>query len=451
MKQRSQKSSPSHYATNELALCLAEAERALRDLTADQVDAIIDADGKPYLLRPAQEHLLENERWLEAVIDSAADVITVVNRQGAIVSQSHPASRVLGYEPEELVGTSIFKLIRDENLAAVHSAFFNVIEGIQEHATAQFHHRARDGSYRLVEATIGKLRKEASASVVFSLRPVPHPSRETAEFERREARSALVALQKDRFLAMLAHELRTPLMPVLLCIGEMQEDPRFAEALPTLGMMRRNIELQARLLEELMDFTTVGQHKVRLRPEPLDLHQAVRYVLEICQGEIAAARIELYLDLQASEAIVLADSLRLQQVMWNLVRNAVKFSPPGSIISITSANEKPGSVTLEFVDHGIGIEPAFLPLVFDPFQQGGRSVKQRQSGGLGLGLFIAKGLTEAQEGTLEVSSEGPGLGATFRLTLNLAPAAGVAQASPPLFELENLGPEGGADPGTKQL
>jgi two-component system CheB/CheR fusion protein len=425
---------------NELALSLAQAERALRELTADQVDAIIDAEGKPYLLRPAQERLLERERRLEAVIESAADVITVVNRDGAIVSQSRRAGGMLGYEPQELVGTSIFKLIQDEDLPAVHSAFFNVIEGIYEQATAQFNHRTRDGSYRMVEATIGRLREEeASASVVFSLRPIPQPARESVELGRREAESSLAALKKDRFLAMLAHELRTPLMPVLLCIGEMQEDPRFAEALPTLGMMRRNIELQARLLEELMDFTTVGQHKVRLRPEPIDVHQALRYVLEICQGEIAAARLGMLLDLRASEPMVLADNLRLQQVMWNLVRNAIKFSPPGSSILITSANDTRGTVTLEFIDHGIGIEPEFLPLVFDPFKQGEDLINQRPYGGLGLGMFIAKGLAEAQEGTLVVSSEGRGLGTTYCLILKLAPATAAAQATPPIFNIGTPG------------
>jgi PAS domain S-box-containing protein len=361
---------PDFTAANELALHLVSAENALRAFTEDKVDAIVDGSGKAYLLRPAQERLLESERWLEAVIESAADVITVVNRQGAILSQSRPVSRVLGYEPEALLGTSFFEYIREEDLPAAHSAFYNVIEGIQEHATAQFNHRAGDGSYRMVEATMGRLREGASASVVLSLRPIPQPPRETMEIQRREAESALAALQKDRFLAMLAHELRTPLMPVLLCIGEMQEDPRFAEATPILAMMRRNIELQARLLEELSDFTTVGQHKLRLRLEPIDVHEAVRYVLEICRSEIAAAGIEVLLDFRASEKMVLADNLRLQQVMWNLVRNAIKFSPPGSSISITSANDTPDTVTLEFVDHGIGIEPDLLPLVFEPFKQG---------------------------------------------------------------------------------
>ena len=438
-KLRNYPSPKSHYEANEMALSLAQAENALRAFTSDQVDAVIDADGKTYLLRPAQEHLIQKQRWLDSVIESAADVITVVNRLGAILSQNRPVSRVLGYEPEELLGTSIFELIRDEDLPAVHSAFFNVIEGIQENATAQFNHQSRDGSYRMVEATLSKLRDGDSPSVVFILRPISHPSREGIEFDRREVESTQAALPKDRFLAMLAHELRTPLMPVLLGISEMQEDGRFGEAGPILAMMRRNIELQARLIEELTDFSTVGQHKVRLRPEPIDVHEAVRFVLEICQSEIAAARIEVNLDLQAWANIVLADSVRLQQIMWNLLRNAIKFSPPGSSISIASANETPGTVTLEVIDFGIGIEPEFLPLVFDPFQQSERVLNQKRYGGLGLGMFIARGLAEAQGGTLVVSSEGLGLGAIFCLTLKLAPPRG---AEPTIVALGEISPHG---------
>jgi PAS domain S-box-containing protein len=431
-------STPQFAGANELALHLAAAESALRTFTNDKVDAIVDTNGRAFLLRPGQERLIENERWLDAVLESSADVITVVDRTGEIVSQSRPASRILGYEPNELIGTSIFKLVRDEDLPVVHSAFFNVVEGFQEHATAQFNHRARDGTYRMVEATMAKMRNAEYPSVVLCIRPIARCSREVALIEKREAASAMDALPKDRFLAMLAHELRTPLMPVLLGIGEMQEDGRFTEGAPILAMMRRNIELQARLLEELTDFTTVGQHKVRLRPEAIDVHEAVRFMLEICRTEIAAARVEVKLDLLASNNIVLADSLRLQQVMWNLLRNAIKFSPPGSSITISSANEAPGDVTLLFVDHGIGIEPKLLPLVFDPFKQGEWTINQKQYGGLGLGMFIAKGLTEAQDGSLVVTSEGPGLGATFCLTLNLAPPAGAAQADLPLFELGAL-------------
>jgi PAS domain S-box-containing protein len=426
---------PEFAATYELALHLAAAEAALRIYTGDKVDAIVDASGTPYLLRPAQEQLLQNERWLDSVLDSSADVITVVNRDGAILSQTRTVNRVLGYEQDELIGASIFERIRDEDLPLVHSAFFNVVEGIQEHATAQFNHRARDGSYRMVEATLGKLREAEAACVVFSLRPISHPAREGVEFEKREAETMQTSLPKDRFLAMLAHELRTPLMPVLLCIGELQEDESFAQARPILAMMRRNIELQTRLLEELSDFTTVGQHKVRLRPEAIDVHVALQFVLEICRAELAAARMEVELDLAAPNHIVVADSLRLQQVMWNLVRNAIKFSPQGSKICISSANEKPGTVTLNFVDNGIGIEPELLPLVFDPFQQGERVINRKQAAGLGLGMFIAKGLTEAQDGSLTVSSEGRGRGTNFQLTLKLAPTAIASLGTYPLFDL----------------
>ena len=160
-----------------LALRLAHAENALQALTSSQADAIVDPDGRAYLLRPAQEQLRQNEARLQAVMESAADVLTVVDRGGLILSQSRAARRVLGYEPEELAGSSIFRLIHEEDWPRFYSAFFNVIEGFDENATVQFRHRARDGSYRLIEATAGKLRDVSSASVVFSLRPITSPLR----------------------------------------------------------------------------------------------------------------------------------------------------------------------------------------------------------------------------------------------------------------------------------
>ena len=155
-----------------LALTLAQAERAIHEFTSNQVDAIVDIDGKAYLLRPAQEQLRQRERRLQAIIDSVADVITLVNREGAILSQSHAVSRVLGYAPEELVGSSFFDLIHEEDVPAVHFAFFNVIEGFHENATVEFLHLASDGSYRVIGATVGKLRDGSMECAIFSLRPI---------------------------------------------------------------------------------------------------------------------------------------------------------------------------------------------------------------------------------------------------------------------------------------
>ena len=161
-----------------LALRLAHAENALHALTSGQVDAIIDPDGQAYLLRPAQDHLRANERRMQTVIESVADVLMVVDRGGVILSQSRAVRRVLGYEPEELVGSSIFALIHEEDWPRFYAAFFNVIEEFRTEALVEFRHRTRDGTYRLIEATVGKFRDLSSPSVVFSLRPRSRPLQE---------------------------------------------------------------------------------------------------------------------------------------------------------------------------------------------------------------------------------------------------------------------------------
>lgn len=166
-----------------LALRLAHAENALHALCAGQVDAIVDPDGRAYLLRPAQEHLRQNESRLQALLDSAADAITVVDRGGMILSQSKAVRRVLGYDSEDLVGSSIFERIHDNDLPKTYCAFFNVIEEFRTDALVAFRHRTRGGSYCLVEATVGKLRDLTSRSVVFSMRPITGALRGHADAE----------------------------------------------------------------------------------------------------------------------------------------------------------------------------------------------------------------------------------------------------------------------------
>ena len=189
-----------------LALSLAQAEKAIHKFASDQVDAIVDPDGKAYLLRPAQEHLRQNERRLQAIIDSAADVITVVNRNGVILSQSRAVKRLFGYEPEELVGKSLFELIYEENLDRLYTAFFNVIEGFEEHAAVPFYHPASDGTYRLVEASVGKL-GDISSSVVLILRPIGSLSRE----HTRPAARYRPHTEEIRDCIILSHDRRMPL------------------------------------------------------------------------------------------------------------------------------------------------------------------------------------------------------------------------------------------------
>jgi PAS domain S-box-containing protein len=296
-----------------LALSLAQAEKAIHEFTSGQVDAIVDSDGRAYLLRAAQEHLRQDENRLRTIQDSVGDGITVVNRDGLVVSQNRAASRMLGYRSDEMVGLSVFDLVESGELHQFHSAFFNVLEEFRADAFVEFHLRSHDGSYRRIEAIVSKLREVSANCVVLTCRdttlrrPTPEPT------TLREAALTAALLDRDRFLAVLAHELRAPLSPILLGIAELQEDEHSPEIKATLEMISRNVDVQSRLIGELGDFTAVGQHKVRLRPEPLDTHEVIAFVVEICRNEIDAAQIGLSLDLSATDSVVVADSVRLQQ------------------------------------------------------------------------------------------------------------------------------------------
>lgn len=157
-----------------LALRLVHAENTLHALTSGQIDAIIDVSGKAYLLRSAQENLQASERVLRSVIESIADGILVVNRGGVILFQSYSPKLVLGYEPGELKGQEMVKMIHEEDWMTVHSAFLNVIEEFVESVTVEFRHQAPDGSYRYPEASVRKMR-DSSHSAIFNLRTAMHP------------------------------------------------------------------------------------------------------------------------------------------------------------------------------------------------------------------------------------------------------------------------------------
>jgi signal transduction histidine kinase len=196
---------------------------------------------------------------------------------------------------------------------------------------------------------------------------------------------------KDRFLAMLSHELRTPLTPVLLAINAFLDEPEMPDPFrPQLEMIRRNVELEASLIEDLLDVTRIVQGKLILKREVVEVHSLVRQALAICRAEVAAAGIHLELSLEATETHVDGDPARLQQVFWDLIKNAVKFTPTGGTIMLRTRNEpsrEPGGrprLVVVVSDTGIGIAPEVLPKIFDAFEQGGDSVTHR-FGGLSLG------------------------------------------------------------------
>ena len=247
--------------------------------------------------------------------------------------------------------------------------------------------------------------------------------RRRAEAVIEEQRTAVETANrtKDNFLAMLSHELRTPLTPIVAALETLKEEPLDSgEAKAALAMIRRNIDLESQLIDDLLDLTRISAGKLQLQLEPLDAHRAVSNVLEMCASELSDKQLHLSLDLRAEDHYVAADAPKLQQIIWNLLKNAIKFTRENGTVTISSSNESPGSLTIRVTDTGIGIEPEMMERIFNRFEQGDRSF-QRRFGGLGLGLTISKSLAEAHGGTLVVESEGRDHGASFSLKVKTVP------------------------------
>ncbi|GEP44720.1 PAS domain S-box protein [Brevifollis gellanilyticus] len=249
--------------------------------------------------------------------------------------------------------------------------------------------------------------------------------------ERKQAETALRAAKeeaeaasraKDDFLAALSHELRNPLNPVLLSSSDLAHDPTLPEATrEQLKMIHRNIELEARLIDDLLDLTRITQGKMRLQLMPNDVHALLRHTEEIVREDAAAAGVEMEFLLEAEQSQVLADAARLQQVFWNLIKNGIKFSGNrGGLgtgkVSVRTFNATPGRLTLQVQDNGVGISPAMMAKIFHPFEQGEHG--GHRFGGLGLGLTIAKKVVDLHEGELRAESSGLGRGSTFTVELS---------------------------------
>jgi signal transduction histidine kinase/response regulator RpfG family c-di-GMP phosphodiesterase len=230
---------------------------------------------------------------------------------------------------------------------------------------------------------------------------------QAAQKARTEAESANRA--KDSFLAMLSHELRTPLTPVLTSVLTLEQEENLPEATrASLQMIRRNVELEARLIDDLLDLTRISKGKVQLSLEVVDAHSLLRNALEICQADIDHKNLSLQTDFSAEKVWLEADPARLQQIFWNLIKNAVKFTPEGGRLGISTGNDN-GQFRVEVSDNGMGIDAETLPKIFNAFEQGERT----RLGGLGLGLAISKALVETHHGKLTAASPGRDQGATF--------------------------------------
>src|SRR5579871_443735 len=237
-----------------------------------------------------------------------------------------------------------------------------------------------------------------------------------SEAERARAAALAATRAKDQFIAVLSHELRTPLTPVLMATAALTRRRDLPDPVrDALAMIRRNVELEAHLVNDLLDVTRIERGKLELNRVPMPLHGAIEAAIEISRPDIEAKQQRLAVHLQAREQRVLGDRERLEQAVWNLLKNASKFTPRQGEIRIETYDAE-GSVMLRISDTGIGIEPQSMHLIFEPFVQGDRSITHAY-GGLGLGLAIAKASICGHGGDIQALSAGPGLGSTFLVRL----------------------------------
>ena len=288
--------------------------------------------------------------------------------------------------------------------------------------------------------------------------------RKQAEEDLKAAKAAAedANCAKDQFIAILSHELRTPLTPALAALSLLRRDVRLAQDVrDDLEMVGRNIELEVRLIADLLDVSRIISGKLHLEKCPVDVAVAIREAAQIVSGDLDARGQTLTIETPGAPYLTFGDAARLQQVFWNLIRNAIKFTPHQGRIAVRASvvpvdhcplvaqpcpvgmGECPlsqaseghgeaqgGNLIIEVSDTGGGIDPEVLPRLFAPFEQGGEG---RSLGGLGLGLSICKAVVEMHGGTISARSDGPGRGATFTVRLPVAqcPVAAATDRSPP--------------------
>jgi PAS domain S-box-containing protein len=353
-----------------------------------------------------------SEERLSRVIDSAMDAILSIDAQRRIVVFNRAAEKLFGCSSADAMGKPIDEFISgDLGIGGNGDGTLRI--------SKVTHAKTVGGQLVPVEATASKISDGENPQWTLIIRDVS--DRERAQRELEEANRA-----KDQFLAVLSHELRTPLTPVLATVAAMEDDPTIPqEARANLRVVRRNVELEARLIDDLLDLTRVSRGKLQMVSEVVAVHELIRSAVETaCHDEAHAKRLTVVLELDAEHDEVWGDPVRLQQVIWNLLRNAVKFTSPGGRIEVRSRNVEQ-LLAVDFIDNGMGIDQRALPRIFNAFEQGDDSVTKR-FGGLGLGLAISKGLVEAQGGRLSAHSDGLGKGSKFTLEMVLA-EAGAAQ------------------------
>ena len=373
---------------------------------------------------PSSAALHETVEQFHILVDSVEEyAIYLLDPNGDVVTWNTGAEKIKGYLADDIIGKNFASFYTADDVAAGKPQR-NLREASRRGSIRDHGLRVRkDGSTFEAEVVITALRDDTGEIRGFSkvTRDITDQVR-SREFEAEKIAAQKANKAKDDFLAALSHELRTPLTPALAAATYLQDNTdklpqEFAE---DVEIIKRNVQLQARLIDDLLDLTRIASGKLHLELEDCDAHKIIENAIEMAESAIAAKQLKISTGLQAKRYHIMADCIRLQQVFWNLINNAVKFTPQNGQITLRTFDDKGGRFHFEIEDTGIGIEPQRLASLFQPFEQADPSVT-RQFGGLGLGLAISKRLIDLHHGKIEAESRGRSFGAMFKITLDTVP------------------------------
>ena len=366
--------------------------------------------------RRADEAIRESELRYRTLTEAGDQMMWVNDAEGRTTYVNRKVEELFGPQDLPRFTPAMAVIHPDDREPAAEIRRLAVARGIPYQA--EYRVQMKDGRYRWMLARVVPVRDERGRVVswIGSAADVHDLKSAQEELQRARDEAEAASRAKDQFLAALSHELRTPLTPVLAISSSLERRTDLpAGTRKQIQIVRRNAELEARLIDDLLDLTRIAKGKLQLEVEPVDLAEALDDVVEICLPEAAAKGLVLERDGSGRGKFVEADPARLRQILWNLVKNAIKFTPERGRISLRTVETPTGRIAVEVSDTGVGIEPSAIGRIFRPFEQA-----DRRSGGLGLGLAISNALVEAQGGTLTAASGGPGRGATFRVELALS-------------------------------
>ena len=348
--------------------------------------------------------------WLAAIVASSQDAIVSKTVDGIITSWNASAERLYGYTADEAIGRSIL-LIIPEHLREEEQEILRRIAAGRRVEHFETERRAKDGRLVPVSLTVSPV-FDADNRIVGASKI----ARDISERRATEERLRTADRRKDEFLAMLGHELRNPLAPVLSAVEILRRKTAAQADLQELcAVLGRQVGQMARLLDDLLDVSRISSGKVVLRLEPLDLRDAIARAVEALQPAMDQRGHRLSIVLPPAALPVRGDPTRLVQLLSNLLNNAAKYTPDGGRITVTAecAGEE---IRVQVADTGLGMSAQLLEGIFDLFVQG-ESTMDRAEGGLGLGLTLARGIVERHGGRITACSDGVGLGSHFVVTL----------------------------------